>query len=64
MRILGIDPGVATIGFGLVEAQRAQVHMVTYGAITTPAGLALSRRLFQIDRDMTELIGQLRRHLH
>ena len=60
MRILGIDPGVATIGFGLVEAQRAQMHMVTYGAITTPAGLALSRRLFQIDRDMTELIGQLR----
>jgi len=60
VRILGIDPGVATIGFGLVEAQRAQVHMVTYGAITTPAGLALSRRLFQIDRDMTELIGQLR----
>ena len=60
MRIMGIDPGVATIGFGLVEAQRAQVHMVTYGAITTPAGLALSRRLFQIDRDMTELIGQLR----
>ena len=60
MRILGIDPGVATIGFGLVEAQRAQVHMVTYGAITTPAGLALSRRLFQIDRDMTDLIGQLR----
>ena len=60
MRILGIDPGVATIGFGLVEVQRAQVHMVTYGAITTPAGLALSRRLFQIDRDMTELIGQLK----
>ena len=28
MRILGIDPGVATIGFGLVEADRAQVHMV------------------------------------
>ena len=60
MRILGIDPGVATIGFGLVEAQRAQVHMVTYGAITTPAGLALSRRPFQIDRDMTDLIGQLK----
>ena len=60
MRILGIDPGVATIGFGLVEAQRAQVHMVTYGAITTPAGLALSRRLFQIDRDMEELIGKLK----
>ena len=60
MRILGIDPGVATIGFGLVEADRAQVHMVTYGAITTPAGLPLSRRLYQIDRDMEELIEQLR----
>ena len=48
MRILGIDPGVATIGFGLVEAQRAQVHMVTYGAITTPAGLALSLSLIHI----------------
>ena len=60
MRILGIDPGVATIGFGLVEADRAKVHMVTYGAITTPAGLPLSRRLYQIDRDMEELIGKLR----
>ncbi len=60
MRILGIDPGIATIGFGLVESERAQVHMVTYGAITTPAGLPLSRRLFQIDRDMEELIGKLR----
>ena len=57
MRILGIDPGFATIGFGLVEAQRAQVHMVTYGAITTPAGLPLSRRLLQIGE---ELIGQLK----
>ena len=52
MRILGIDPGFATIGFGLVEADRGQVHMVTYGAITTPAGLPLSRRLYQIGTDM------------
>lgn len=38
MRILGIDPGYATIGFGLIEGERAQYRMVTYGAITTPAG--------------------------
>lgn len=37
MRILGIDPGYATIGFGLIKADRGQVHMGTYGAITTPA---------------------------
>ncbi len=58
MRILGIDPGYATIGFGLVEADRGQVHMLTYGAITTPAGLPLSKRLYQIGTDMEELIGQ------
>ena len=60
MRILGIDPGFATIGFGLVEADRGQVHMVTYGAITTPAGLPLSGRLYQIGTDMEDLIGQLK----
>lgn len=60
MRILGIDPGIATIGFGLVEADRTQVHMMTYGAITTPAGLPLSRRLYQIGNDMEDLIGQLK----
>ena len=58
MRILGIDPGVATIGFGLVEAERAQVHMLTYGAITTLAELPLSKRLYQIATDMEDLIGQ------
>ena len=60
MRILGIDPGIATIGFGLVEAERGQANMLTYGVITTPAGLPLSKRLYQIDRDMEELIGQLK----
>ena len=58
MRILGIDPGIATIGFGLVEKRRAAVQMLTYGAITTPAGLPLSKRLYQISLDMEDLIGQ------
>ena len=58
MRILGIDPGIAIVGFGLVEAERADLHMLTYGTITTEAGLPLSTRLYQIDRDMEELIGQ------
>ena len=55
MRILGIAPGYATIGFGLIEADRGQSHMLRYGAITTPAGLPLSRRLYQIATDMEEL---------
>lgn len=60
MRILGIDPGIATIGFGLVEADRGKAAMVTYGVITTPAGVPLSKRLYQISNDMEALIGQLR----
>ncbi|MCI2056662.1 MAG: crossover junction endodeoxyribonuclease RuvC [Oscillibacter sp.] len=59
MLILGIDPGVATIGFGLINADRGQAQMLRYGAITTPAGVPLSRRLLQIENDMEALIGQL-----
>ena len=33
MRILGIDPGYATIGFGLIEGERAQYRMVTLSLI-------------------------------
>ena len=60
MLILGIDPGVATIGFGLVEAQRSAVRLLQYGVITTPAGLPLSARLFQISQDLSQLLGQFR----
>lgn len=60
MLVLGIDPGIATIGFGLVEAERGQARMMRYGAITTPAGVPLSKRLYQIETDMESLIEQLR----
>ena len=58
MRILGIDPGVATIGFGLIEAEGGRQQMLRYGAITTPAGLPLATRLVQIADDMEELLRQ------
>lgn len=60
MRILGIDPGVATIGFGLIEADRANVRLLQYGVITTPAGMPLSNRLYQISQDMSQLLEQFR----
>ena len=56
MRILGIDPGVATIGFGLIEASRAHVKLLQYGVITPPAGLPLSTRLCQISQDLSRLL--------
>ncbi len=60
MRILGIDPGIAIVGFGLIEAERGQTRMLQYGAITTEAGLPLATRLWQIGNDMEELIAQCR----
>ena len=60
MIVLGIDPGVATIGFGVIRAERGKNTLLRYGVITTPPGIPLSSRLLQIDRDMEELIGQLK----
>jgi len=54
--ILGIDPGIATVGFGVVEAQGSALRPVKYGAITTAPGQPLSRRLAEIERDVTQLL--------
>ena len=56
MIILGIDPGVATIGFGVIRAERQKNTLLRYGVITTPPGIPLSHRLLQISGDMEELI--------
>ncbi len=58
--ILGVDPGIATVGFGVVESDRGTLRAVSCGAITTPAGLRLSVRLSQIHRDMLELLDTFR----
>ena len=61
MRILGIDPGIATVGFGFVDqACGCALRPVQYGAITTEAGLPLATRLVQINRDLEELIETFR----
>ena len=60
MRILGIDPGIAIVGFGLIESNRGSVQMLQYGAVTTEVGLPLATRLVQIENDMTALIAQLK----
>ena len=59
MRILGIDPGIAIVGFGLIESDRGNMRMLQYGAVTTEAGLPLATRLEQIEDDMRALIRQL-----
>ena len=58
MLILGIDPGYAIVGFGVLESAGGWQRLVRCGAINSPAGMALPARLLQIARDMETLIGQ------
>lgn len=60
MLILGIDPGYAIVGFGLVESQGQRQKLIACGAINTPAGVRLSARLWQIAKDLEELIDQFK----
>jgi len=56
LTILGIDPGVATVGFGIIKVSGGKQSLLRYGVITTPAGMRLALRLTQIKTDVTELI--------
>lgn len=58
MRILGIDPGIATIGFAIVDTDKSKFKLVRCGVITTPAHIPLSERLCSIYADLSELIQQ------
>ena len=60
MRILGIDPGVAIVGFGVVDSNGGTQRMVQYGAINTPANTPLAARLVQIEQDLMELLQQFK----
>jgi len=54
--ILGIDPGVATVGFGIIDETGGVPKPERFGVITTPAGMRLALRLKQINSDVSELI--------
>jgi crossover junction endodeoxyribonuclease RuvC len=54
--ILGIDPGIATVGFGVIKSEGSRQSLETYGVIRTPAGMRLALRLSHIYRDICELI--------
>ena len=56
MVILGIDPGVATVGFGIISETGGMPTPVRFGVISTSAGMRLALRLTQIHDDVSELI--------
>ena len=57
MLVLGIDPGTATTGYGLVrETEQGAYVVVDYGVILTPAGMALEKRLLLLYDRLNEII--------
>ncbi|MBQ7164358.1 MAG: crossover junction endodeoxyribonuclease RuvC [Clostridia bacterium] len=60
MVILGLDPGFATIGFGVIQSERGKVGLIDYGAIVTPKEKTFPERLALIERGMTGLFEKFR----
>lgn len=60
MIILGIDPGFAIVGFGVISAEHGSFQLIRCGAITTKAGIPLPRRLLQIYEDLESLFDQFK----
>ena len=55
MIILGIDPGLATLGYGVIEADNNKRRMIQFGTLTTPAGQPMPQRLRAIFQGMNQL---------
>jgi crossover junction endodeoxyribonuclease RuvC len=55
---MGIDPGIATVGFGVIDMVGGGQKLVSCGVIKTPPEQRLARRLRQIFADLQELIGK------
>ncbi|MBR5157164.1 MAG: crossover junction endodeoxyribonuclease RuvC [Clostridia bacterium] len=60
MIILGIDPGIAIVGYGVLEYVGNKFHTISYGAITTEAGMKLSDRLRDISESIHILIERFK----
>ncbi len=60
MRIIGIDPGYAIVGFGIVECKALDFRPVDFGVITTPAKIPIEERLNMIYNDLGALLDRFK----
>ncbi|HMJ02096.1 MAG TPA: crossover junction endodeoxyribonuclease RuvC [Conexibacter sp.] len=58
MIVLGIDPGTASTGYGVVQQRSGRLLALDGGVIETPTGLALERRLTTIHARVAELLRE------
>ncbi len=60
MRILGIDPGLAIVGWCVLESNNGVCRPIAFGAITTPAHTLIESRLLTIEQDLSSVIEKYR----
>lgn len=58
MKILGIDPGFAIVGYGIIDYTANRFKTLEYGAVTTPAGMDIFDRFKKIYDDVSEIINR------
>lgn len=56
IKILGIDPGLADLGFGVINKTGNKLTMIDYGCVKTKAGQNLEKRLVEINNSLEQLI--------
>lgn len=62
MIVLGIDPGLANTGWGVIEKVGSRLSCVAYGCVTTPASAPLAERLAAIHSGLTEVAERYAPH--
>ena len=55
MTILGIDPGLATMGWGAIHYDSVKPRLLDYGALTTPADMAFGEAILTLRREKEAL---------
>ncbi|MGI6215017.1 MAG: crossover junction endodeoxyribonuclease RuvC [Christensenellales bacterium] len=61
MRILGIDPGLAIMGYGIIDTDETQkMHLVDFGVLTTEAGVPFPLRLTSLDKQLKSILAEFK----
>ena len=60
MRVLGIDPGIGIVGYGVVEKNNGQFDVIDFGVITTPKEESVSVRLNMVYDGISQLIDRFK----
>ena len=58
MRILGIDPGFAIVGWGIVDYEGSHFKVIAYGSIQTPSTMPIEKRLCAIYSELSDIINK------